>query len=433
MKKYTFLPAMALIAIFMSNCVKDTRIITYTANVPVYMPYDQVQVISSESPRTISDPGKIYLWDNYIFVNEINKGIHVIDNSNPSSPVFVSFMNIPGNIDISVKDNILYADNFLDLVAVDISTISSPVVVKRIDKQFPYSIPEYDTDYPISELDSEKGMVSSWEVKEVTKKCEDKNDCLVNTQGIELDRSFDVMNFNSTGNASNSGQTKTVKRNVGIGGSLGRFTIYNNNLYVASKSSLLVYDISNSADPVYLSSVIVETGGDNIESLFTYDEKLFIGSPVGVYIYSLTNPSSPSYISQFSHVRRCDPVVVSGNYAYSTQRGDAGCGGWVSELSVIDISYISSPYLSKSYSMDDPYGLGLDNGMLFVCDGKSGLKVYDITNTPTLSLKYHYSSLNAFDVIPDNNLLILIGSTGVYQYDYSDPENLVQLSYIPMQ
>ena len=83
--------------------------------------------------------------------------------------------------------------------------------------------------------------------------------------------------------------------------------------------------------------------------------------------------------------------------------------------------------------MDDPYGLGLDNGMLFVCDGKSGLKVYDITNTPTLSLKYHYSSLNAFDVIPDNNLLILIGSTGVYQYDYSDPQNLVQLSYIPMQ
>jgi hypothetical protein len=35
---------------------------------------------------SIKQAGKIYFKDSYIFVNEVNKGIHVIDNSIPASP-----------------------------------------------------------------------------------------------------------------------------------------------------------------------------------------------------------------------------------------------------------------------------------------------------------------------------------------------------------
>ena len=61
------------------------------------------------------------MYGNYIFLNEVNKGVHIIDNSNPAKPSIKAFINIPGNVDIAVKGSTLYADLFADLVVVDIS------------------------------------------------------------------------------------------------------------------------------------------------------------------------------------------------------------------------------------------------------------------------------------------------------------------------
>ena len=115
------------------------------ANVPVYMTYDQLRSsVTSGQPQNLVNPGKIYFKDNYLFVNEVNKGIHIFNNSNPSSPQNIAFINVPGNIDITIKENILYVDNYIDLVAIDLSNINDCKVTKRINNVFPYSIPEYD-------------------------------------------------------------------------------------------------------------------------------------------------------------------------------------------------------------------------------------------------------------------------------------------------
>ena len=37
--------------------------------------------------------GKLYILGNYIFLNEIDKGIHIIDNAIPSSPKNVAFID----------------------------------------------------------------------------------------------------------------------------------------------------------------------------------------------------------------------------------------------------------------------------------------------------------------------------------------------------
>ena len=65
--------------------------------------------------------GKITVDGNYIYLSEPYKGIHVIDNSNPSSPKNVSFINIPGNEDMAITGKTLYADAYGDLVTFDIS------------------------------------------------------------------------------------------------------------------------------------------------------------------------------------------------------------------------------------------------------------------------------------------------------------------------
>ena len=72
-------------------------------------------------PVEIDTTGKIYVKDNYIYINELYDGIHVINDTNPSSPQRIAFIPIPGDVDIAIKDTTLYADSYVDLVTIDIS------------------------------------------------------------------------------------------------------------------------------------------------------------------------------------------------------------------------------------------------------------------------------------------------------------------------
>jgi hypothetical protein len=146
------------------------------------------------------------------------------------------------------------------------------------------------------------------------------------------------------------------------------------------------------------------------------------------------NPSAPEYISQFSHMSSCDPVVVNGNYAYVTLRSGNLCGDAQSQLDVIDISDIQSPQLIKEYPMTEPYGLGIDDSVLFVCDGSAGLKIYNASDPYTIAANKlaEYPDIHTFDVIPLGGVLLMIASEGLYQYDYSDLQNITQLSFIPI-
>ena len=106
---------------------------------PVFMLRSEMEKnVKLEEPRSIKDAGKIYLKDHLIFINEKYKGIHVIDNSNPETPVNIAFIKVDGCIDIAIKEDILYADNAVDLIALKLNeNINSIEVVKRIKDVFP--------------------------------------------------------------------------------------------------------------------------------------------------------------------------------------------------------------------------------------------------------------------------------------------------------
>jgi len=64
--------------------------------------------------------------------------------------------------------------------------------------------------------------------------------------------------------------------------------------------------------------------------------------------------------------------------------------------------------------------LGVKNKLLFICDGTSGLKVYNKENVEELKLLETYDSVTAFDVIPLESHLIMIGDNILYQYNYEE-------------
>lgn len=90
----------------------------------------------SNTARPVEKAGKIYVFGNMIFQNEIGKGIHVIDNSNPSTAHRIAFWGLPGNTEFSMKGNYLYANNYTDLVVIDLSNNHSPQIIKRIKNSF---------------------------------------------------------------------------------------------------------------------------------------------------------------------------------------------------------------------------------------------------------------------------------------------------------
>ena len=114
--------ALALAIVGLQGC-QDKLLETYELNTPVYMSYDLLRSsVYDTLPIEFEHPGKIYIKDNYLFINEVMEGIHIVDNSDPSAPEVITFINIPGNVDLAIMDNTLFADSYLDLVVLDISS-----------------------------------------------------------------------------------------------------------------------------------------------------------------------------------------------------------------------------------------------------------------------------------------------------------------------
>ena len=104
---------------------------------PVYgadTAYKKLTYMATAMP--MGNAGKIYVKGNTIYQNDIGKGIHIIDNSNPSQARRVSFIGLPGNTEMAVRGNTMYANNYNDLVLIDISNASNPLEIKRLANMF---------------------------------------------------------------------------------------------------------------------------------------------------------------------------------------------------------------------------------------------------------------------------------------------------------
>jgi hypothetical protein len=422
MKKLTFITRF-LFCIFLLisfGCEDNYEIEQkYSYFEPVYTTTAEIRAsVGLTSPQTIREAGKIYIKDNWLFVNEVGKGIHFIDNTNPADPIIKGFLTIPGNYDLAIKGNILYADSYIDLLAIDITDKANIKITKRLEGIFSV----YNR--MGSGIDPVKGIITSWEQKENVIVTTSKGQAMIQPWGgfwFEDGVAFTQMSSIKTATAPGNPATS------GIGGSMARFTIEGNYLYMLDAGSIHSVSIEALTNPVVKSKSMIAW---DIETIFPHNGILFFGAQSGMYIYGLADPEKPNRISQYTHVRSCDPVVVEGDLAYVTLRSGTTCQGFTNQLEVINIKDLTNPVLLKIYPMANPHGLGIDNKNLFVCDGDDGLKVYDATDHLKISDNQlaHYKNINTYDVIPYQNVAIMTGKDGIYQYDYSNPKDIKQLS-----
>lgn len=225
---------------------------------------------------------------------------------------------------------------------------------------------------------------------------------------------------------SDSGNQSELSSDTGQGGSLARFTILDNYLYTVDSNELDVFSIVDATNPVQVNTVPI---GFNIETLFAYKEYLYVGSRNGMFIYDAANREEPTQLAAVQHFTACDPVVANNTHAFVTLDAGIGCGGTISALEVYDVTNVTEPILISRKNLIGPKGLSLYGDYLFVCDDE--IKIFDVSN-PEESVLVNSIDKSAFDVIIQNDLLILIGDSGLYQYqlDSSDIQNITELSTI---
>jgi hypothetical protein len=411
--------ALLLLALpLFTHCLQDdcrsTR--TFVQFEPVYLTEAQARAgITVEGPRPVGETGKIYAWKQYLFLGERNKGIHVIDYSNPAQPQQIAFWNLPGNVDMAIRDHYLYADQYMDLVTFDISNMQQPVQVCREENV-----------YQMFGFDQGRGYIVDYTRTETTEiiDCADdrfNNPWFWNGANIFIDMAaFDVQPGIQNGGS--------AVVNAGIAGSYARFAQHPQFLYGIDNNNLITFNVDNPACP---QEVQTQSVGWDIETIFPWDNWLFVGSSNAVYIFNNSTPNQPVLSQVFQHASGCDPVICDDNFAYVTIRNGRTCNngvnGTVNQLSVVDIRQLPNATEVATIPMTDPMGLALTETHLFVCD--DGLKVFDKTQAPNLTQVAHLTQWKTQDAAYlGNNILLVVGPGNLYLFDVSNPADPKLLS-----
>ena len=424
--KLRIFSAFLLMVFTFSGCLKDSCTSTrvYKVYKPIYKKMSEVrEMIEVSSPREMESTGRIFVRKDHLFVNEKGAGVHVVNISNPASPVHETFLTIPGNLNMATFGNYLYCDNFVDLVVFDISDFGAIKLVGSKKNVFPENVLVNEhSGFWERDIDTTQGVVIDWTEEEVEVDCSDNS---VFDDGLRL-YSADEAAPSVDGN-SGSGQ----------GGSMARFTILSGMLYVLDLGGdMRLFELSSPESPEFFDKLHISV---DIETIFPYSRNgkkfLFMGAANGMYIYNNDNPKAPEFESNFLHIESCDPVVAEDDdtVAYVTLRSGTNCGGNTNELQVVKIKDLTQPSLISTYAMNNPHGLGIDAGLLFICDGDAGLKVYDVSKSIDdieKRQKAHLADFFAYDVIPYKGLLILSSQDGFRLIDYTDQNNIKEVGSI---
>ncbi len=397
------------------QCLDTSYWYSYINYVPLYQDADVflARIKSVQEEVELLNPGKLMVVGTWKFVTDVNRGIHIYNDTDPANPQKVAFIYVPGVLDIALKNKMLYANAYSALVTID---ITNPLAAKAVD-MIPAAFPDvYSWGGPV--MDSLGNVAVAWRADTVY------------TCGYWRD---DVM-YEGSGSIGASSPSNMVDSNDGEKGptlgqnaSMSRFAISADWLYTVDYNSLRLFDITAEESPKV--GPIVGTNTWDLETIFRYKDALFLGSMTGMLIYDHSKTGAPVLASTYSHITSCDPVVVQEDVAYVTLRSGNRCMNGKNELNVIDVADIYNPKVIGTMPMQNPAGLAVEDSTLFVCEGSYGLAVLDIQDPANPKEISRVSTVQPEDVIANEGILTLIGPSGIWRMDYTDRKNLELLSF----
>lgn len=142
--------------------------------VPIYSKAELSREVKAVSARNTVKAGKIYTFGDYLFQNEIDSGVHIINYADKQHPQKTAFISIPGCTELAVEDHFLYANNYNDLIVIDLSQLPTIKITSRVPNAFPATSQMYPPENGYFEcVDLSKGIVTGWKREKITNpKCQ---------------------------------------------------------------------------------------------------------------------------------------------------------------------------------------------------------------------------------------------------------------------
>jgi hypothetical protein len=320
------------------------------------------------------------LQDTRLFVSDPNSGIHVYDVSDPSAPRKMYVVSLRGNRSTAVRDDIVYANGYEGL----------------------YTIRVTDESYQFLDV-----LLQTPEAPP-------------NPPYVEPSEGFGCA-------CGSDDQPVVAPESGGTGSSYATFAAIDEFLYYVDGRSLVTLYIGLPDDPAEISRTHL---GQTLETLFPTDDYLFVGGTTGMYIYDRSVPGRPAFISGVQHFRACDPVVVSGATAFVTLRGGNRCGESRDVLLCIDITDPAKPKVLGERPMDTPFGMAVDDTLLYVSTGDSGFELLDVSDPggPALVRKWRHGETR--DFIWGDDVLYVMNGDNVAIYDVASPDEPILRSRV---
>lgn len=412
--------AIFAVGIILMGCNDSADVtVTYTKGTAMYGDLTALRSTPiSEGPRaSIVDAGKLFSSDDLLLIGEEGEGIHIFNNADPENPVVTGFINIPGNREFYVSGNTIFAESLYDMLKIDISDPNAPQIVSRLENAISPDL-----------VNAQGETLIGFEFETITEQVNKDDDIysqIIDASGpLYFDYEQNLIPPSAVPTSFAGSSNSAI-------GSINRIAEMNGYVYVIGNSKLSVYDDNGGFQQVYSEFV-----GWQMETVFPFNDRLFIGTRNSVDIYNVSDPANPSYESGFWHATSCDPVYpIEGDIAYATLRtgDDAFCPGDENALVVLDVSTLSWPNQIQEIGMESPYGLTMIGDQLYVGEGPNGLKIFDATDRRNLRLVEHDRSIQAYDVLAHpvwSNIVMIAGPEGFSQYRIEGGDIRTQISTI---
>lgn len=417
-KLICYLGSLCILLMYSCSADQSSAELTYTKAIGIYGDLnDQRTQPLLEGIRDLSNPGKVFVSEELLLIGEEEEGIHVYDNSDPENPVALNFIKIPSNKEFYVQDNFIYAESLYDMLKIDISDKSNPILESRIENAF------------VQEFTNAAGEVLiGFEFQTVTEEVVENSDIwneIWNNQNVAF---FDFQSRLIPKSAVPSSFAGSSGSSIGT---VNRIAHSNNHVYVISNQFMTVFEDND--DFQLIGS---NYAGWQMETIYPQGNNLFVGTRGSMEIFSITNPKDPILENSFSHANACDPVLPNGNVAYVTLRANEedDCPGTTNSLLAVDITNTRNTFLLEEIDMISPFGMTIIGNTLYVGEGANGLKTFSISDSNgLLDLLKFDSDVQAYDVIahPTKADIILIASpSGFGQYQIDSDQNISLLSMI---
>ncbi len=427
LNQYFLVLGVVLASIGLNGCLKDvcTRTVSFTRVVPIY---EKMEAIRGKGilfglPRPIQSPGRVEGIGTQLFINEQGQGIHVFDNTDPSNPISAGFLEIPGNYNFMVNNGFLYANSYVDLLIFELAPLTPGTMPDQISYMPTNRLSNVFNAFWEKEQTGEIAFSYKTEPITMVLDCASDAEFLSNNEGqlvAVVDKDFFNGNEFALANSLDSATIADGYTRFLTDASIAQFTILEGKLYGLDNETLNIIDLQNPAQPEFLSSQLFLL---EAMKLSNFKNSLAATNPFGTTIFDVSNGIMVAGSNPLSQVTPCDYFAYKDDLVFYSKNTDNQCYTERTELVVTGLTTNNPAFITGIYPMEDPHGLAVQDGYLYLCDGVNGLKIYDISNEELLSDKLvaNAKDMNALEVMPlesPSDLLIVKGADGIYQYQF---------------